>query len=93
MAAAGTRTIAGATGPQARAHTIRAIEDALHFGSGTVRCLPSTPSTCPTPLEMEPVAAFLIGVVGMVACQAAINAVTAVRDMADDFVEHGVDQD
>ena len=42
----------------------------------------------PTPAEMEPVAAFLIGVVGMVACQAAINAMTAVRDKADDFVEH-----
>ena len=47
----------------------------------------------PTPFEMEPVAAFLIGVVGMVACQAAINAVTAVRDRADDFVEHRVKPD
>lgn len=44
----------------------------------------------PTSLEMEPVAAFLIGVVGMVACQAAVNAVTAVRDKADDFVEREV---
>lgn len=41
----------------------------------------------PSPTEMEPVAAFLIGVVGMVACQAAINAMTAVRDKADDMVE------
>lgn len=41
----------------------------------------------PTVGEMEPVAAFLIGLVGMVACQAAINAMTAVRDHADDFVE------
>ena len=41
----------------------------------------------PTPAEMEPVAAFLIGVVGMIGCQAAVNAVTAVRDRADDFVE------
>jgi hypothetical protein len=46
----------------------------------------------PTAVEMEPVAAFLIGVVGMVACQAAINAVTALRDKADDLVETSIDK-
>ena len=44
----------------------------------------------PSPAEMEPVAAFLFGVVGMIACQAAINTVTAVRDRADDLVEREV---
>lgn len=47
----------------------------------------------PTVAEMEPVAAFLIGLVGMVACQAAINAMTAVRDHADDYVEHKLEVD
>jgi hypothetical protein len=45
----------------------------------------------PTVNEAEPVAAFLIGVVGMIACQAAVNAMTAVRDKADDFVDHRLD--
>lgn len=44
----------------------------------------------PSPIEMEPVAAFFAGVVGMVLCQAVINAITAVRDKADDYVEHNM---
>lgn len=47
----------------------------------------------PTPAEMEPVAAFMIGIVGMVACQFAVNLVTAARDRADDFVEHHLEGD
>lgn len=47
----------------------------------------------PSIAEMEPVAAFLVGLVGMVVCQAAINAATAARDKADDFVEHRMGRD
>ncbi len=47
----------------------------------------------PTPAEMEPVSAFFAGVVGMIVCQAVINAITAVRDRADDYVEHKMDGD
>ena len=51
------------------------------------------PPHLPTWSEMEPIAAFGIGIVGMVACQAAVNAMTAVRDKADDYVEHKMDAD
>lgn len=45
------------------------------------------PPNLPTVPEMEPVAAFLAGLIGMVLCQALVNAATAARDVADDFVE------
>lgn len=47
----------------------------------------------PTVADMEPAAAFMIGVVGMVFCQAAINYMTALRDRADDFVDHQIKDD
>lgn len=47
----------------------------------------------PTLAEMEPAACLLCGLVGMVTCQALVNAATAVRDRADDFVEHKLGHD
>lgn len=45
------------------------------------------PPNLPRVDEMEPVAAFLAGLIGMVLCQAIVNAATAARDVADDLVE------
>lgn len=55
--------------------------------------IPFDPPNLPTVEEMEPVAAFLIGLVGMVLCQAVINAMMAVRDRADDFVDQRMGHD
>lgn len=50
--------------------------------------IPIPAAYLPSVDEMEPAACLLCGMVGMVACQALVNAATAVRDRADDFVEH-----
>lgn len=44
----------------------------------------------PTQTDLDVLAGFAFGLVGMVACQAAINAMTAVRDHADEFVEERI---
>lgn len=41
----------------------------------------------PPMADLDALAGLTFGLVGMIACQAAINAVTAIRDHADDFVE------
>ena len=41
----------------------------------------------PSASDAEPVAAFVIGLVGMIACQAAINYMGRVRDLADDVAD------
>lgn len=43
--------------------------------------------------EMEPASCLLCGLVGMVVCQALVNAATAVRDHADNYIEHKIDGD
>lgn len=43
--------------------------------------------TLPTVEEMEPVAAFLVGLIGMTLCQLAVNAARAARDHVPDFIE------
>lgn len=41
----------------------------------------------PEVAEMEPVAAFLVGLIGMTLCQMAINAARSARDHVPDFIE------
>ena len=41
----------------------------------------------PAPSEMEPIAAFLAGLVGMSLCQMAVNAARVARDHVPEFIE------
>lgn len=47
----------------------------------------------PTVEEMEPVAAFLVGLVGMTLCQLAVNAARAARDHVPEFIGDQLDGD
>lgn len=47
----------------------------------------------PTVSEMEPVAAFAVGLVGMMACQTAINTARVVRNTLPDVVEDRLKDD
>lgn len=49
--------------------------------------VPFDPPNLPTVQEMEPVAAFLVGLIGMSLCQMAVNAARAARDHVPDYIE------
>lgn len=55
--------------------------------------IPFDAPNLPTVREMEPIAAFLVGLIGMSLCQMAVNSARAARDHVPDYIEGKLDQD
>ena len=49
--------------------------------------IPFDAPNLPTPSEMEPIAAFIAGLVGMSLCQMAVNLARTIRDHVPEFVD------
>lgn len=60
------------------------------LGAGLDIALPD--KWMPPQPDLDVSAGFLIGLVGMIACQAAINAVTAAKEKVDDVVDDYIDE-